>query len=753
MTATKNPAVRNLNREEQALLDEFLDAHRLFYAPDPEIMRDHRIAPRSIEEQRVLSQALDPHKLNLVRGRLQSALDESFTMVEQMGAAPGAKWGDLITCAFTAAGDLSQIASTGIVVFGSVCHYPIRFITKYWVNDATVGVRDGDGFIHNDSRYGNIHNTDQSMIMPLFWKGELLCWIASTIHEGENGAIEPGGMPAIAESRYDEGLKMCPFKIVENFQVKRDLLNFLQNSVRDPKLQSEDIKVKLHAVLRLRERMFSILEEFGKDYLIATLRKNLEDTEAEVRRRVAELPDGSVRINSFIDGTLREHILHKMPLVITVQGDRLVFDLRGAGPELMNRSINTTLSSLKTCLLTCLLQYVWPDLPHNMAVASPIEFLTDARSLHDCSFEVPNAMSLIPLFRACTLAAIPMCKLSYGLDRRYTAMSANHYNQPATFVYGGLTQHKEVTGNFCADINGNGGGARENGDGEHALSPTFGFMADTGEMELAEEELPYVRLVAQQLAKDRMGFGKYRGGMGYEQVCTVKETQFWGFMTGQCGAKHPSAYPLFGGYACPAYPLAKIKGINIFEVLDKSPQLFQFNMVTLMNERAIPGGKYIVHDAGMAFELCAEGEVYMICQGAGGGYGDVLEREPALVMKDVEENLLSPQLARDIFKVVFSDSTLVLDEPATEAARAAERAARKQRGIPYAEFVQRWVTKEPPPDLAYFGSWADPTVIYATPPIGPRRVMAADALEGVFMPNPRDVRIAQLEQQLAQRES
>ena len=37
------------------------------------------------------------------------------------------------------------------------------------------------------------------------------------------------------------------------------------------------------------------------DALIAYLRRNLEDTEAEVHRRIAELPDGVVRFNTWID--------------------------------------------------------------------------------------------------------------------------------------------------------------------------------------------------------------------------------------------------------------------------------------------------------------------------------------------------------------------------------------------------------------------------------------------------------------------
>lgn len=740
----------HLSREDQALLDEFLNENQLFYGPDPEIMRKHGLMARSAREERLLTGVLDANRMNLVRGRIESALEEGYNMCEQMGVAPGAKWGDLVTSVFTAAGDMAQIAPSGIGVFATVCQYPIKFINKFWTHEPTVGVHDGDAFIHNDSRFGNVHNTDQSMMMPLFHDGELLCWMSTTIHEGENGSIEPGGMPSIAESKYDEGLKMCPFKCAENFHLKRDLVNFLQNSVRDPKLQLADMKVKLHTVLRLRERLLAIVEEFGADYLVATLRRTLEDTEREVRRRIAELPDGTVRVNSWIDGSLREHILAKWPLSVTVRGEQMVFDLRGACPELSNRSINTHLNSLKTCLTTNMILYVWPDLPINQAIFSPIEVLTDRNSLLDPGDECPNSMSLIPLFRALGAPAPLLAKLYYCLPKRYTAINASHYNQPATFVYGGVTQHLEVTGNFCADINGNGTGAREDNDGEHAMSPVFGAMADTGEHELAEEELPYVRLVAQQLARDRIGFGKYRGGMGYEQMVTVRESKLWGFMTGQCGSKHPSAYGLFGGYGCPAYPLAKIKGINIFEVVKQDPKLLVLDMVEIMNAQAIPDARYITQDAGMNFEPCAEGEIYMICQGAGGGYGDVLERDPALVVKDVEEGLLSAALARSMYCVVLDGDSLVLDEVATSAARAAERAARKQRGRRFDDFCADWVRAEPAAALPYMGSWGDDTdEVIASPPGAARYRMKTTEMSGVMLSNPKDRRIAELEAALA----
>ena len=733
--------------DDKELLNKFLKDNQLFYGPDPEIMRDHCIGPRSEIEDKILNGGLDPHHVNQVRGLILAALDEGNTMVEQMGAAPGAKWGDIVASIYTANGDLSMIAPHGVVGFAACCHYPIKFILKYWEKDRTVGIKEGDGFIHNDARYGGIHNTDQSMMMPVYWKEKLICWVSTTIHEGENGATEPGGMPPSAESRFDEGLKMSPFRVVENFELKRDLVTFLQNSVRDPKLQFEDMKVKLHAVLRLRQRVLKILEEHGEELLIGTLRKNLEDVLIEVRRRIEELPDGTTRVLTFPDSTLRENALLKFSLAITVKGDKMTCDFRGSSPEFLNRSINTNQASLKTMFLTAFLQNIWPDLPQTMSVFSPIEMLFDEKSLLNASDDTPQAMSLIPIFKAMTIPVIPMTKFSYSLPHRYTAVVAPQYDQPATFIYGGLTQNGENVGNFCADINGNGQGGRSHRDGEHSVSPPFAAVCDIGEMEVIEEELPIVRLGAFTLAKDRVGFGKYRGGLGYEMISSVRGTGFWGFMTGCTGSLFTPSQALFGGYGPPVYALSKIRDINIFNELDTNPGKIKFDILDLMNNQPIEDGRYSTHEMAMTFEICQQGEVYMMCQGTGAGYGDVLLRDPALVIKDIEEDLISHDTAREIFHVVFDSRTLIVDEEATKAARAAERKSRLSRGKPFDEFVAEFVTPEPPENLPYYGSWDDPTIIYGTSS-GKRIKMKATEIQSMFMPNPKDVKISQLEAEL-----
>jgi hydantoinase/oxoprolinase-like protein len=136
-------------------------------------------------------------------------------------------------------------------------------------------------------------------------------------------------------------------------------------------------------------------------------------------------------------------------------------------------------------------------------------------------------------------------------------------------------------------------------------------LADLGEQEIIEDDVPFLQLISKKIKRDAQGFGRYRGGMGYEIAVAARGTPLWGFATVSSGSKFPAIPGLFGGYGCPAYPLAKIS----------------------------------THHMGMGFELADEGELYLICQGTGGGYGDVLERDPEAVMADVEAGYLSSEAA------------------------------------------------------------------------------------------------------------
>ncbi|HKY93263.1 MAG TPA: hydantoinase B/oxoprolinase family protein, partial [Nevskiaceae bacterium] len=726
----------------------------LFLGPDPEIMEEHDLSPVTDAEKAAMAQSTDPALQALVRDRLQAGTNEAFEMLEQMGAAPGAKWGDLITGVFTSSGDLAVSSAGGVLIFAAVVHHPIKYIMKYWKNDPTVGIKEGDAFIHNDARYGNIHNTDQSLILPVFWKGQLVCWAGATVHEGENGAIEPGGMPSLAESVYEEGLKMSPFKVVENYELKKDLVTFLQNSVREPKLQFEDMKTKLFTCRRMEQRIHACIEEFGLDYVVASLRQGLEDCKAETKRRIKEWPDGKVRTQVMADSTLRENALIKVCLELRKQGEDLVCDFRGSSPEFANRANNTLLSSLKGMLAQLFLVFVWPDLPRNQGVFAPIKVITDPKSSLHSSYTTPNAQSMMTFFPSFTAVQVAVAKYMYGTPLKFSKVIAPWHNMIRTFIWGGITQHNEMVGNLCADLNGMGGGARADKDGEHAIAPIFAPMADLGEQEFNEEAVPFIQIISKKLMTDNCSFGKYRGGVGYQMIASSIGSPLWGFMTTTIGSKVGCVPGLFGGYGAPTYPLCKVKGVDVFDILAKDPKKFQFSIVDIMNNKPFEGASYTTHHTGLQFELAKRGELYMITQGSGGAYGDVLDRDPANVIKDLEEELISHDTARSVYKIVYNPETLVLDREATQKARDAERADRKKRALPYKEFVKKWVKPEPPADVPFYGCWDNIEVIYAGPYGGqPRTTMPASAITPIYMPNPRDVKIAALEARIKELEA
>ncbi|MDI3328832.1 MAG: hydantoinase B/oxoprolinase family protein [Alicyclobacillaceae bacterium] len=727
--------VRKHDPMVEAEVQEFLRSQVLFRGPDREIMRYHGLAPLTEMERQAMMRTTDRLTKTVIRNRLQMIANESNEMLSHIASAPGAKWGDLICGVFTALGDLAIASSNGVLIFAALAQHPIKYILKYWKGEDTVGIREGDIFMHNDARYGNVHNTDQSCIIPIFHEGELVAWASSIIHEGENGACEPGGMPSAAESPYDEGLKISPVRVGENFQFREDLVTYFQNSVRDPKLQLEDMRAKLAACLRIRKRVLEIIEEYGIDAFLATMRETLEYTADEVRRRLAALPDGKTRIVLFADSTLRENVIAKINCTLEKRGEELIIDFRGSAPQFLNRATNTVLASLKGMIAQVFLNYVWPDLPRNQAVLVPVKFLTDEGSIVDCTPEAPNAQSMMTFFPAFTAVDHCLQKLLFnnlmnGNPAKASDVHASWWNTISGFIYGGYTQHGFYVGNITTDINGMGGGARWNRDGEPALNPIFAAYVDLGETELLEDELPFLCLSYRRLMADNHGFGKYRGGSGYMQIVTHKDTPLWGWMNTTIGSKFPTVLGLFGGYAAPTQPLCKVRGVNSLELLRNDSRLSAYDIVEIMNHKPFPG-QYSTHHTGLQFEMVNPGEVYMQAQGGGGGYGDVLERDPEQVMADLQQGRISHWVAQNIYKVAYDPETLVVNSEETERLRKEERRARLRRGVPFQEFAAKWTRSEPPRDLPFYGSWDRPDEVYGG---RPDVKMSTDSLQGIFMP-------------------
>ena len=493
--------------------------------------------------------------------------------------------------------------------------------------------------------------------------------------------------------------------------------------------------------------MHEAIAEYGVEAVVASLRMNLEDTDTEVRRRLQEWPDGTVRHAWWTDGTLRENVQIKINLELTKKGDELIFDYRGSSPEFTNRANNSLDVTVKGMLAQLFLTFLWPDIPRNQGVLAPMTFLFDNPSILKPGFGTPSAQSMMTVFTAWSAAQVAVMKFIYGNPNKYTRVVAPWFNMINTFLFGGLTQHGEMVGNVCADINGMGGGALADRDGQHGCAPIFATMSDLGEQEFIEEEVPFIQIVSKKMMKDNQGFGAYRGGMGYQMVLAMRDSPAFGFMLTAMGAKFPNVPGLFGGYGCPTYPLARIQNVDVFEELKTNPGSFRYSIEELMNERPFPDAAYSTHPMSLGYTLAQRGELYMIAQGTGGGFGDPLNREPADVMRDLDENLISHDVAWRIYRVVYDKVTMRFDVEATKTARDEARKARIAKSKPYKDFVAKWVQPKPSGKVPYYGCWDDKTMVHAGSP--DKLHPAAQVNPPVIMTNPLQVKINKLEAELS----
>ena len=728
---------RKKETDEESVVEEmteFLEGRTMFDGPDRDLMLDHKMEARSNREERALAKLEDDEVTRMVvQNRLQSISDEAMEMSMSIAASPSVRWGDLVCGVMTREGDMAVASSAGVLLFLAMQSAPIKRIMRKWREEDDYEINEGDIFHHNDARYGQIHNTDLSTYMPVFDDGELIAWVCIVCHEGEIGATEAAGMPADAESPYDEGLKIQPMKIGTDYEIDEELVTFFQNSVRDKKMMKADHQMRLAVAMRMLERVDNVIEEYDADAIVGSLRHSLETAEQEARSRIENIPDGTYSTTNFVDSNLKDDLLMKVPCELTVHGDEMTLSFEGAAPAFADRATNSQLASLKGQLVQTFVSFLWPDMLTSQAVLEPINFEADSGSIVDPPEEVPNAQSMQTFFDGHAIVERVLQFSTYGQfvegnDAKMTDVHANHYTNINAIGYGGFTQHGDQVGNVLTDLNAAPGGARWNRDGLHSQTSPALSMGDTGEGELYEEEYPLVLFSRNRLTTDIEGFGKYRGGHGHHQVLSHKDTPFWAWQMMGTGSRFPRSWGLFGGYGGPVYPTAKIQGSDLFKDMQERPEDLEYEIQGIMKNKPFDG-EYSTWDLGRQTDIAAEGEIFLLTQGAGGGLGDPLERDPDAVADDLEEGLITEWTAENIYAVSYDEETKQPDEAETESLREDEKKRRLEEGVPYDEFIEEWQTESPPDHLPYFGSWDNKSEIYR----GPNMTMPADSIQPVTM--------------------
>ena len=147
-------------------------------------------------------------------------------------------------------------------------------------------------------------------------------------------ASEPGGEVTTARSRHDEGMKLTPIKIGENYQLRDDLLKMMENFIsRAPRMQVTDVRARVSGADRVRMRLEQLATKRGPRFLQGLFRKMIDETAEGARTRIREWNDGIYRHVVFLDTTGFDAGLIRVPLALMKKGDTITIDLTGTSPE------------------------------------------------------------------------------------------------------------------------------------------------------------------------------------------------------------------------------------------------------------------------------------------------------------------------------------------------------------------------------------------------------------------------------------
>ena len=213
--------------------------------------------------------------------RTADILDECYEIFMRSSRSSMGVAGDSIVAMFNAAGDLVN-ASAGTYLHAVIPPIVIKYIIAR--HSTNPGINDGDIWYTNDALYGGIHNPDQVALMPVFFQGELVAWTAALSHTTETGAIEPGGMPLAAKSRFEEGMNLPPMRVGTNFRINNDVLEmFAAFGIRAEANVTVDMRARATTADRVRVRLLEMFEREGKEFVVGLMRRMLDEAEAGAR--------------------------------------------------------------------------------------------------------------------------------------------------------------------------------------------------------------------------------------------------------------------------------------------------------------------------------------------------------------------------------------------------------------------------------------------------------------------------------------
>ena len=513
----------------------------------------------------------------------------------------------------------------------------------------------GDILLTNDAYITGSHLNHMTFTVPVFHDGELVAFSCCMAHWPDVGGTLDGSTSDI----FSEGLQMPIVKIYRKGEINEELVAIIKSNVRLPERAMGDFRAQVAAVKTGEKRFLEMIQKYGRDDVLGAIEAIMDHSEAIARERVRNIPDGIYEAESFMDDD-GISVGKRVPIRVrvAVEGDRMTVDLTEVSKQVGGFYNSGETAGRSSCQVAfkCLTSPL--DMPINdgqfraLDIVLPPGRVVSAQKPAAMRMWMTYPMTVVDtIFKALAPALPDQVIAGHHADLVVARINGRKPKDNSFYIYtGGLI--------------GGGWGAKHNSDGMSATIAINDGDTHNGPSEQVEAKYPLL-VERYTLRQDSGGAGRYRGGLGTEQVVqALHDIRF----SSQMDRVKCKPWGLEGGHSGAGNSVA----------------LHRFSSE---DETHFPNGK--------AFnQVLKPGDAYILRSGGGGGFGTPLDRDLVALEHDVRCGYVSRQAAESLYGAVF-----LPDGRIDAAATAQRRADMRAKGLPVDEpIAETALPFAPPPE-------------------------------------------------------
>jgi N-methylhydantoinase B len=537
--------------------------------------------------------------LQIMWNRLIAVVEEQAQVLMRTAFSPIVReCGDLSAGVFDRQGRMLAQAVTGTPGHVNSMAESVKHFVRHFPLDS---MKPGDAYITNDPWMGTGHLNDFVITTPAFHNGKLVGLLSCTSHLMDIGGI---GFGPDATDVFMEGLYIPMLKLIDQGVVNETLMAMIRANTRLP-IDTEGDTYSLAACNDVgAKRLSEMMDEFGIESLDVLADHICDRSREAVMAEIAKLPKGTWHNEMTVDGYDAPVTLKA---ALTVSDTGIHVDFTGTSPQ-SRYGINVPLAYTTAYTVFGLGCVVASQIPNNagslgpLTVSAPVGCILNApKPAPVCSRHIIGQM-LPDVAFGCLRQIIPDRVPAEGTSCLWNLNVRGETQAGSGGNYG-----------FMMAVTSNGGtGARPDKDGLSATAYPSGVRGTP--VEIAESQTPLI-FWKKELRPGSGGAGRTQGGHGQIIEIGSGVDRPWDILAAFDRIDHPARGRDGGKDGAAGY------------VGLASGQKFR----------------------GKGFQLVPPGERLVVLTPGGGGIGAPAERAAERVARDLTDELVSEETARDLY--------------------------------------------------------------------------------------------------------